>query len=81
MTSHRLRWLALIVTSVTFGHCSAAGQPAGSSAAPAGNTITLHAQGGDHREFFANPHMRAFYELSVRMLREPSVDVAAYEQE
>jgi hypothetical protein len=78
MTSQQLRWLAVVATSLTFGHCSLLGQVAGS--APADRTVTLNAQGGDHREFFENPHMRAFYELSVRMLREPSVDVAAYEQ-
>lgn len=75
MSFPRLRWLALVVTSMTFGHCSASAQPA-DSATPAGNTITLHAQGGDYPEFFQNPNMHAFYELSVAMLREPSVDVA-----
>jgi hypothetical protein len=79
MTLHRFRWLAVVVTSMTVGHCSATAQP-GDSAVPAGSSITLHAQGGEHAEFFQNPHMHAFYELSVAMLREPSVDVAAYEQ-
>jgi hypothetical protein len=76
--THRVRWLALAVTAVTLGHSTASAQSSGS--APAAETITLHAQGGDYAEFFENPNMRAFYELSVTMLREPSVDVAAYEQ-
>jgi hypothetical protein len=76
--AYRARWLALAVTTVTLGHCAASAQSAGN--APEAQTITLHAQGGDYAEFFQNPNMHAFYDLSVAMLREPSVDVAAYEQ-
>lgn len=79
MTTHHVRWLALVVATVTFGHCATSAQHA-ESATAAGNTITLHAQGGDYPEFFQNPNMRAFYELSAKMLRDPAVDVAAYEQ-
>lgn len=79
MTVHRARWLGLAVTAITIGHCSVSAQTQG-GAASAGNSITLHAQGGAYPELFENPNLHAFYELSVAMLREPAVDVAAFEQ-
>jgi hypothetical protein len=69
--SLRRSWVIASVLAV--GQCSATAQPGA-------ETITLNAQGGDYAEFFQNPHMREFYELSVAMLRASPVDVAAYEQ-
>jgi hypothetical protein len=49
------------------------------AAPPQGRTVDLQ---GDPRGFMNNPHMRAFYDLSVTTLRPgaPKVDVKAYEE-
>lgn len=47
--------------------------------APAGESVNL--QGEDPRKFIDNPHMRAFYDLSVATLRPgaPPLDLKSYE--
>jgi hypothetical protein len=75
--SIQTRLLALTAVVPLFALGPAVAQHAsGSSHA---DTITLDAQ-GHSPEWEQSPHMRAFYALSVEMLRQASVDVADYEQ-
>jgi len=75
--SLKTQWLTLALASLVSG--TAFAQPTDS--APAPQTITLDAQGGDYPEWFQNPHMVEFSALSVEMLRaRRRVDAAAYER-
>lgn len=60
---------------------AAQAQHAGAPAAPppAGRTVDIQ---GDPRAFMNNPHIHAFYDLSVATLRPgaPKLDVKAYEE-
>jgi hypothetical protein len=75
--------LLALATLASVSHCAVSAQH-GSAPPPAqGETITLDAQGGDYPEWFENPHMHAYYALSVEMLgaaRRGDVDIAGYEQ-
>lgn len=69
---------ALLAATPAFAqHGAQHGAPSGSG----GRTANL--QGGDPRQFMNNPHMHAFYDLSVATLgpKAPAKpDIAAYEQ-
>jgi len=65
-----------VLALATVAQAQHAGAPAPS---PSGRTVDLQ---GDPRGFVNNPHIRAFYALSVETLRPgaPPVDVKAYEE-
>lgn len=77
MRLSRLAATAAILALAT----AAQAQPHGAApaAAPQGRTVDLQ---GDPRGFMNNPHVHAFYDLSVATLRPgaPKVDVKAYEE-
>src|SRR4051812_7304003 len=71
--------LALAAALILAGPAAAQHAGAPPAAAPAGPTVDLQ---GDPRAFMDNPHIRAFYALSVETLGKGAkgVDVAAYEK-
>ncbi len=80
MKSQIICWTALSLALALAAKLASA-QPLDAPAEP--HQITLDAQGrGDRAQFAANPHVRAFYDLSVKTLRKHRrrIDVAAYEQ-
>ena len=79
---HPMPLSRLVLAAVLFALAGAAqAQHAGAPAAapPAGRTVDIQ---GDPRAFMNNPHIHAFYDLSVATLRPgaPKLDVKAYEE-
>jgi hypothetical protein len=75
----RLHSFAIAIIALTLGSASV---PALAADPPHGPTTkSLQDGGGEHDAFMNNPHMRAFYDLSVATLRDnpAKADVEAYE--
>ncbi|MBU1378692.1 MAG: hypothetical protein KKE02_02830 [Alphaproteobacteria bacterium] len=77
MRLHHLAAAAAVLALATAAQSQPHGAPP--SAAPQSGTVDLQ---GDSRAFMNNPHVHAFYDLSVATLRPgaPKLDVKAYEE-
>jgi hypothetical protein len=73
-----LRVAAVLLTAVALAPAAQAQHGARPPGAAEGRTVDIQ---GDPRAFINNPHIHAFYDLSVATLRPgaPALDVAAYE--
>ena len=76
----RIHRLAMLGFALSLFAAPSLAQSDGTHKAP--QQITLNAQGGDRQQWSQNPHVHAFYDLSVKTLRKHRrrVDVAKYEQ-
>ena len=76
-----LRPLAALVIALAFGRAAAAQGPADHPPV-SGASATAHMRGNDEQSWISDPHMHAFYDLSVAALGQGpgKADVGAYEQ-